>query len=114
MNTTAHPPRPERPQRISPEALPTLLASVPHWRYSPERGGLIQRDLVFADFAQAFGFMAQLALIAEKADHHPEWSNVYHRVSITLTTHDAPGLSQRDIDLARHADRIAACLQAAP
>lgn len=61
----------------------------------------ITRRFKFADFAQAFGWMSQMALIAEKMDHHPEWSNVYNRVDVTLTTHDADGLSTRDIALAR-------------
>ncbi|SDM70243.1 4a-hydroxytetrahydrobiopterin dehydratase [Polaromonas sp. JS666] len=65
------------------------------------------RSLVFADFAQAFGFMAQVAVTAEKRDHHPEWRNVYNRVEITLTTHDVQGLSPRDLELARVID--AAC-----
>jgi 4a-hydroxytetrahydrobiopterin dehydratase len=60
---------------------------------------------LFADFAQGFGFMAQLALVAEIANHHPEWSNVYNRVTITLTTHDVNGLSMNDIALAQSADR---------
>jgi 4a-hydroxytetrahydrobiopterin dehydratase len=63
--------------------------------------------LRFTDFAEAFGFMARVAILAEKADHHPEWFNVYNRVEILLTTHDADGLSQRDIDLARKIDVIA-------
>ena len=61
----------------------------------------------FTDFAEAFGFMARVAILAEKADHHPEWFNVYNRVEILLTTHDADGLSQRDIDLALKIDVIA-------
>ena len=61
----------------------------------------ITRRFKFADFAQAFGWMSRMALIAEKMDHHPEWSNVYNRVDVTLTTHDADGLSTRDIALAR-------------
>src|SRR5262245_23519055 len=76
-----------------------LLAGLPMWRYSPVRGGTISRDFVFADFAEAFGFMIEVALLAEDRNHHPEWSNV--RVSVTLTTHDAAGLSMNDIDLAR-------------
>ena len=62
---------------------------------------------MFADFVQAFGFMTQLALHAEKMNHHPEWSNVYNRVNIVLTTHDAGGLTERDITLARLADGLA-------
>ena len=61
----------------------------------------IARRFKFADFAEAFGWMTRIALIAEKMDHHPEWANVYNRVDVTLTTHDAGGLSTRDIELAR-------------
>lgn len=67
----------------------------------------IRRTFTFADFVEAFSFMTGVALLAEKADHHPEWSNVWNRVEILLTTHDADGLSQRDIDLARAIDRLA-------
>jgi 4a-hydroxytetrahydrobiopterin dehydratase len=63
--------------------------------------------LRFADFAEAFGFMSRVAILAEKADHHPEWFNVYNRVEILLTTHDAGGLSRRDVDLASAIDAIA-------
>ena len=66
----------------------------------------ISRSIVFTDFAEAFGFMTQVALIAERADHHPEWTNVWNRVEITLTTHDAGGLSARDVDLATAIDSI--------
>ncbi|MCB5363785.1 4a-hydroxytetrahydrobiopterin dehydratase [Pusillimonas sp. CC-YST705] len=82
------------------------LATLPAWAYSPERGGCISRKLVFADFAQAFAFMTQVALHAEKSDHHPEWFNVYNRVNITLTTHDAEGLSQRDLAMAKIIDAL--------
>jgi 4a-hydroxytetrahydrobiopterin dehydratase len=93
-------------KRIDEGALPQQLALVPQWRYDAARGGTITRDFKFADFVQAFGFMTRVALLAEKADHHPEWSNVYGRVTIVLTTHDAQGLSSRDIDLARQIDAI--------
>jgi len=79
------------------------LASLPAWRLE-DGGAAILRDWRFADFAQAFGFMARVALIAEKQDHHPEWSNAWNRVSMRLTTHDAGGLSARDIKLARAID----------
>ena len=82
----------------------TLLTALPRWQYDEARGA-ITREFRFADFAQAFAFMTQIALAAEKLDHHPEWSNVYNRVRITLTTHDAGGLTQRDIDLAGVADQ---------
>lgn len=84
-----------------------VSAALPDWSYSSERGGCLSRNFVFADFVQAFGFMTQLALHAEKMNHHPEWSNVYNRVNIVLTTHDAGGLTERDITLARLADGLA-------
>ena len=67
----------------------------------------ITKAFKFADFNQAFGFMARVALMAEKLDHHPEWFNVYNRVEITLSTHDAGGVSQRDITLAKFIDSVA-------
>ncbi|MEO6984063.1 MAG: 4a-hydroxytetrahydrobiopterin dehydratase [Paralcaligenes sp.] len=66
----------------------------------------IQKTFVFKDFSEAFGFMSRVALQAEKMDHHPEWSNVYNRVSITLTTHDAHGVTQRDVSLAAFIDQL--------
>lgn len=92
-----------------PAFTPAALGlQVPAWRYSAERGGTLTREFVFADFVQAFAFMTQLALVAEKHNHHPEWSNVYNRVTITLTTHDAGGLTDKDLILARAADAFAA------
>ena len=82
------------------ERLPTIL---PHWLHDRQRDA-INREFVFDDFAQAFAFMTQVAIVAEKRDHHPEWSNVYNKVAVTLTTHDANGLTQRDIDLALYMD----------
>ena len=79
------------------------LTTLKHWQHDDVRGA-ITREFVFADFAQAFAFMTQIAIQSEKRNHHPEWSNVYNRVNITLTTHDVDGLSQRDIDLAHYAD----------
>lgn len=92
-------------EKLDLQATTEQLKALPQWRFDAERGGLITREFMFADFAQAFGFMAQLALVAEKTNHHPEWSNVYNRVAITLTTHDVSGLSMNDIALARSADR---------
>ena len=77
----------------------TALVRLPGWTLR-EDGLAITRTFKFADFAEAFGFMARVAILAEKADHHPEWFNVYNRVEITLTTHDAGGLSTRDVALA--------------
>ena len=81
------------------------LESLDDWRYDETRKGFV-RSLEFADFVDAFGFMTRVAILAEKADHHPEWSNVYNRVEIVLTTHDAKGVSQRDIDLAEEIDEL--------
>ena len=83
-----------------------VLEQLPLWSYDADAKG-IRRTLLFADFAEAFGFMARVAILAEKADHHPEWFNVYNRVEILLTTHDADGLSLRDVDLASAIDAIA-------
>lgn len=68
----------------------------------------IAKTFTFADFGAAFGFMARVALVAEKMDHHPEWTNVYRTVAVTLSSHDAGGVTSRDIELARAIDRIAA------
>jgi 4a-hydroxytetrahydrobiopterin dehydratase len=83
------------------------LGKVPHWL--PVQGrDAITRTFRFADFNAAFGFMTRVALAAEKMDHHPEWSNVYRTVTIILSTHDAGGLTTRDIALAEAIDRVAA------
>ena len=81
------------------------LAALPGWRLRDD-GLAIERELKFADFNEAFGFMTRVALLADKHDHHPEWSNVYNRVAITLTTHDAGGLSARDAAMARAIDAL--------
>jgi 4a-hydroxytetrahydrobiopterin dehydratase len=99
--------------RLEPRQAAELLAATPQWRLGADGGGLIARDFTFADFAQAFAFMTQVALAAERRNHHPEWSNVYNRVSITLTTHDAGGLSMADIEMARVIDQAAATYQGA-
>lgn len=82
------------------------IDGLPDWDYDEARDA-ITRQFVFADFVEAFGFMTRVALLAEKADHHPEWSNVWNRVDILLTTHDAGGLSHRDIELAEAIDALA-------
>lgn len=89
--------------RLTDDERDRALADLPRWTLS-EDGLAIQRTLIFDDFAQAFGFMARVAIVAEKADHHPEWFNVYNRVEIRLTTHDAGGLSTRDLALAAAID----------
>ena len=91
--------------RLAPELARELLMPLKQWHHDECRGA-IRREFVFSDFTQAFAFMTQLALMAETSDHHPEWSNVYNRVDITLTTHDVGGLSQRDIEFARCADAV--------
>ena len=83
-----------------------LLARFPEWTHEPQRDA-IRRRFLFADFAQAFGFMTSVAIVAEKMDHHPEWSNVYNRVEVLLTTHDAGGVTDKDVALARFIDSIA-------
>jgi 4a-hydroxytetrahydrobiopterin dehydratase len=83
------------------------LAKLPAWS-AVEGRDAITRTFTFADFSQAFGFMARAALAAEKMDHHPEWTNVYRTVTVTLTSHDAGGVTERDIRLAEAMDRIAA------
>jgi len=81
------------------------LDGLPDWDHDDARDA-ITREVMFADFAEAFGFMARVALVAEKMDHHPEWKNVWNRVEILLTTHDAGGLSHRDIELATAIDAM--------
>lgn len=89
--------------RLTDAERDAALAELTGWTLRDD-GLAIVRSFRFADFAEAFGFMARVAIQAEKADHHPEWFNVYSRVDITLTTHDAGGLSKRDVDLARVID----------
>jgi len=91
-------------RKLESDQVREALSTLPQWTFDEGRGA-IRRSFVFADFGEAFAFMTRVALAAEKADHHPEWFNVYNRVDITLTTHDCQGLSQRDIDLARLAGR---------
>lgn len=81
------------------------LAALPEWTFDPARDAITRR-FTFRDFNEAFGFMTRVALLADKADHHPEWSNVWNRVDITLTTHDAGGLSTRDIQMAQAIDAL--------
>ena len=82
------------------------LAELLDWNVRAD-GLAIEREFRFKDFSQAWAFMSRVALIAEKHDHHPEWSNVYNRVAIVLTTHDAGGLSERDVKMARAIDTLA-------
>ena len=93
-----------RPERIGAEA---ALAELPGWRAGQGERDTLVRTYRFADFNSAFGFMARVALMAETLDHHPEWFNVYNRVDVTLTTHDAHGITALDLKLARFMDEIA-------
>ena len=86
--------------RLTDAEVAALLEDLPGWTLR-EDGLAIECGFEFDDFSQAFSFMTRIALHAEKADHHPEWFNVYNRVGITLTTHAAGGISQRDADMAR-------------
>jgi 4a-hydroxytetrahydrobiopterin dehydratase len=84
--------------KLTDAQIETQLAQLPGWKVV---AGKLHRELQFADFVAAFGFMARVALHAEKRDHHPEWSNVYNKVTIDLTTHDAGGITAKDIELAQ-------------
>lgn len=93
-----------RPVRIGAEA---ALKTLPGWSALPGERDAIRRTYKFADFNAAFGFMTRAALMADKLDHHPEWFNVYNRVEVTLTTHDADGVTVLDVELARFMDEAA-------
>lgn len=92
-------------ERLDEAARAGLAAALPGWRMA-EGQDAIRREFRFRDFNEAWGFMARVALLAEAQDHHPEWSNTYNRVEILLTTHDAGGLSERDLRLARAIDGL--------
>ena len=89
------------------------LAGLAGWVWDEERDA-IRRSFRFRDFSEAFAFMTRVAMAAEQADHHPEWSNVWNRVDILLTTHDAKGLTQKDVALAKRIDAFAASLALRP
>ncbi len=93
-------------EKLSGEMRKSALARLKGWREVTGRDA-IARKFVFKDFNEAFGFMARAALVAEKLDHHPEWSNVYKTVDVTLSTHDAGGLTELDIKLAEAMDKLA-------
>jgi 4a-hydroxytetrahydrobiopterin dehydratase len=84
------------------------LKALPLWCAHEGDRPAITRSLTFADFNAAFGFMTRVALLADKVDHHPEWSNVYNRVEVLLTTHDAGGVTEKDVRMARFIDEAAA------
>ncbi len=91
-------------RKLNEQELDAALQQLGGWTLA---NGKLHRDYKFSDFAHAFGFMATSAVLIEKMNHHPEWSNVYGRVSIDLTTHDSGGVTQRDVDLAQLLEGIA-------
>jgi 4a-hydroxytetrahydrobiopterin dehydratase len=93
-------------QKLPADARKSVLAKLSGWSEVAGREA-ITRKFTFKDFNQAFGFMTRAALVAEKMDHHPEWFNVYKTVEVTLSTHDAGGVTERDIALAEAMDKIA-------
>ncbi|MCL4169803.1 UNVERIFIED_CONTAM: hypothetical protein GTU68_046351 [Idotea baltica] len=93
-------------ERLKPEDRAAGLCGLPDW-HTCEGRDAISRSFRFRDFRDAFAFMTQVALVAEKMNHHPEWSNVYRSVDITLSTHDAGGLSRPDLEMASEIDRLA-------
>lgn len=93
-----------RPPLLTQEEIHDLLATLPDWSLA---NGKLHRDYAFADFCLAFGFMAAAATAIERMNHHPEWCNVYNRVSVDLTTHDAGGITSLDAGLARLLESIA-------
>ena len=93
-------------QKLTGDARKAALAKLAGWSEVKDRDA-ITRTFVFRDFNEAFGFMTRAALVAEKLDHHPEWFNVYKTVTVTLSTHDAGGLTERDITLAEAMNRLA-------
>jgi len=93
-------------QKLAGDARKAALAKLAGWSEVKDRDA-ISKTFVFRDFNEAFGFMTRAALMAEKLDHHPEWFNVYKTVTVTLSTHDAGGLTELDIKLAETMDRLA-------
>jgi len=96
-------------KKLDPASRAAFLKQFPHWR---EVDGIdaIARRFRFADFNQAFGFMTRVALLAEKLDHHPEWFNVYGTIDVTLSTHDAGGVTEKDIEMAKTMEMYAATI----
>lgn len=91
--------------KLTPATIDKKLGALKDWSLSDNK---LYRRCVFGDFIEAFGFMSRVALLAEAANHHPEWSNVYNRVEIYLTTHDAGGITDRDFDLAERINQLLA------
>ena len=93
-------------KKLTPRVRATALKTLKKWKTVPGRDA-IARKFEFRDFNTAFGFMTRVALLADKMDHHPEWFNVYNKVDVTLSTHDAGGVTQNDIDMAKAMDGYA-------
>ena len=94
-------------KRLTDQEVENALATLKNWVRASDRHALV-KSFKFKNFNEAWGFMSRIALLAEKMDHHPEWFNVYNRVDITLTTHDADGISERDIKMAAQIDKFSA------
>lgn len=95
------------PSKLTPEERAAVLRELPDWQHDAARDALV-RAFTFADFSEAFAFMTRVALLAERHDHHPDWHNVYNRVTIALSTHDVGGLSARDLRMARAIEALMA------
>jgi 4a-hydroxytetrahydrobiopterin dehydratase len=95
--------------KVTETEIQEALAELTSWTVA---GGKLHREYAFRDFIQAFGFMTQVALLAERAAHHPEWFNVYRNVVVDLTTHEAQGITHKDLDLARKMEQIASQFEA--
>ena len=93
-------------EKISTDERSRALAQLDGWEAAKDREAIV-KEYRFANFSQAFAWMTQVALLAEKMDHHPEWTNVYSRVSVALTTHDAGGITRNDLDMAKQMDLYA-------
>ncbi|MBS0247134.1 MAG: 4a-hydroxytetrahydrobiopterin dehydratase [Proteobacteria bacterium] len=93
-------------QKLTAEARKAALDRLAGWADAPDRDAIVKK-FVFKDFNEAFGFMTRVALVAEKMDHHPEWFNVYKTVEVTLATHDAGGVTEKDIKLAEAMEKLA-------
>uniref|UniRef100_A0A832MMR3 Putative pterin-4-alpha-carbinolamine dehydratase n=1 Tax=Eiseniibacteriota bacterium TaxID=2212470 RepID=A0A832MMR3_UNCEI len=93
------------PARLTDAEVQDALLALPAWR---AEGGKLRRTYAFRDFVEAWGFMSSAALIVQQMDHHPEWSNVYNQVHVSLVTHDAHGVTARDVELARRLEALAA------
>ena len=92
-----------RPGRLADTEITSRLAALPAWTLA---NGTLRREFKFRDFSEAFGFMARAALVAEKMNHHPDWSNVWNRVTVELSTHDVGGITELDFKLAAAMDRL--------